>query len=108
MFAPDLTNVFTLQLNMLEVVDIAEEKHSEPWLEMLSKSNPPITSTPLNALLTEVALRKHRCHFDITKTTSLTGWRPRYPRITVAEVQRTIDIFKADNVWPTVPPRQKK
>ena len=92
---------------MFEVVEIAEEKHNEPWQEMLVNSTPPISDTPVSVVLSDLALRKHRCHLDNTKIRTLTGWQPKYPRVTAEEVQRTIDVFKADHLWPNAAPLGK-
>lgn len=91
---------------MSEVVDIAEEKHNEPWLEMLALSTPPITNTPLSVVLTKLALTKQRCHLDITKIKNLTGWKPKYPKVHAEEARRIIGVFKEDHLWPNASPRK--
>lgn len=97
-----------LQSNMREVVEIANEMHVGPWYEMLSRSTPPIQNTPLSPTLPDLILRKNRCHLDPAKMTRITGWKPKFPRVTADEVKRTMDTFIQDGVWPVVPPRKAK
>jgi hypothetical protein len=92
---------------MTEVFEIAEEKHSEPWLEMLSKSKPPISNTPFSPSLPPSILRKNRCHLDNTKLKTMTGWKPKYPKVTADEVKKTLKTFVDDGIWPNATPRKK-
>lgn len=92
---------------MSEVVEIAEERHSEPWLQMLSESKPPIANSPFSPNLPPAILAKNRCHFDISKIEKLTGWKPKFAKITVEEVKKCVEEFKKDGVWPNAAPRKK-
>lgn len=94
-------------MNMSEVVEIAEEKHAEPWLLMLSESKPPIANSPFSPNLPPAILAKNRCHFDISKIQNLTGWKPKYDKITADEVKTVVEDFRKDGVWPNAPARKK-
>jgi len=100
-----LTNALA-KSNMREVVEVANEMHVGPWYEMLSAAG--ISNTPLSPSLPDIILRKSRCHLDSTKMHELTGWKPKYPRVTAEEVKRTMDSFIKDGVWPVVKPRKGK
>lgn len=97
----------TFELNMSEVVEIAEEKHADPWRCMLSESKPPIANAPFSPNLPPAILRKNRCHFDISKIEKIVGWKPKYGKITTDEVKKVVDGFKKDGVWPNAPSRKK-
>lgn len=117
-------------MNMSEVVEAADERHTEvrqfnttaarfqaadtlllfvwtqPWLEMLSASKPPIINTPLSPVLPASILRKNRCHLDGSKIRQVTGWKPAHPKITVDEVKKCIETWKKDGIWPNVKPKK--
>lgn len=120
-------------MNMPEVVEAADEKHTEvrrqptphhldiqrlaytsvlafpsqPWLEMLSASKPPISNTPLSPILPPQILRKNRCHLDGSKLKKIIPeWKPAHPKITSDEVKNCIATWKKDGVWPNVKPKK--
>ncbi|KAK9898821.1 hypothetical protein P389DRAFT_208893 [Cystobasidium minutum MCA 4210] len=102
-----ITNTLA-KMNMTEVVEAADEKHTEPWLEMLSASRTPVSNTPLSPILPPQILRKNRCHLDGSKMNRLIpAWRPKYPKITVDEVKECIVVWKKDGIWPDVKPKKK-
>ena len=87
-------------MNMAEVVEIADEKHSEPWMEMLATSKPSIQSTPLSAALPEIILRKNRCHLDSSQIREIVGWSPKHARITVKEIVAIRDAWRKEGIFP--------
>ena len=102
-----ITNALA-RMNMGEVEELADERHAEPFLAMCAGSTPPIANSPFSHTLPPPILRKNRCHMDTSKIRNLTGWKPKYGKITVDEVKKVIDGFKKDGVWPNAPPRKSK
>ncbi|CAH7675173.1 hypothetical protein BY996DRAFT_6430639 [Phakopsora pachyrhizi] len=107
-FYGKLINQFA-KLHIMDVVEDVNEKHFEPWPEMLAKSNPPVTNTPFSPTLPEALLSKNHLAFENSKVKeTLRGvWSLEYPRINGEIVRDQIQRFKDEGVWPNVVPRTK-
>ncbi|POW01894.1 hypothetical protein PSTT_12161 [Puccinia striiformis] len=94
------------KLNMIDVIEDVNEKHCEPWPEMLSKSSPPITNTPFMPNLPKSLLTKNHIAFDGTKMKEVIGFKLKFPSMTEEVIRDQVDKFIADGVWPNAPPKK--
>jgi hypothetical protein len=95
------------------MVEDVNETHVEGWSEMLSKSSPPIDSTPISPFLGEHAFRsemkcslrpqsllsEHAICLDGSKARRVLGFKPAVPTLQVEELKRIVSEFQADGLW---------
>jgi len=79
------------------------EQHVEGWTEMLSKSDPPVTKTPISAYMDKYTLEKHVVGFDNSKIKEVVGYKLRRPDFNHANIEEVVDKWKADGAWPNIP-----
>ncbi|OAV86191.1 hypothetical protein PTTG_30034 [Puccinia triticina 1-1 BBBD Race 1] len=94
------------KLNMIDVIEDVNEKHCEPWPEMLSKSNPPITNTPFTPNLPWALLTKNHIAFDGSKIKEVVGFKVKFPGMTEEVIREQVQKFILDGVWPNAPPKK--
>ncbi|KAF8123778.1 hypothetical protein EV363DRAFT_1587130 [Boletus edulis] len=88
------------KLKLDDLVEEINEHHVGTWTEMLQRSNPPITHTPLNAYMDKYALSKHKLAYNNEKIKSIVGYelkRPSFDRETLREV---VEKWKEEGTWP--------
>ncbi|WWD18123.1 hypothetical protein CI109_102572 [Kwoniella shandongensis] len=83
-----------------EMVEDVNEMHVQAWSDMLSKSNPPIDSSPITPFLDEHAFRKMAICFDGSKAKKILGFKPAYSKVEVDELKRIVHDFQDDRLWP--------
>ncbi|MBW0498653.1 hypothetical protein O181_038368 [Austropuccinia psidii MF-1] len=96
------------KMNMIDVIEDVNEKHLEPWPEMLARSQPPITNTPFTPSLSIALLSKYHIALDGTKLKTVLNWTPKYPKMNEDVIRDQIEKFKAERIWPTAPPRKSQ
>lgn len=94
------------KLNMIDVIEDVNAKHFEPWPEMLSKSTPPITSTPFTPTLPKSLLTKNHIAYDGSKIKKVLKFELKFPIMNEEVIRDQVDKFKADGVWPNAPPKK--
>ncbi|KAF9470242.1 NAD(P)-binding protein [Pholiota conissans] len=92
------TTVFKL---MDDLEDI-NEHHVEGWTEMLVKSDPPITNTPISAYMDKYTLEKHVVGFDNSKIKELVGYKLLRPEFNHENIKEIVDKWKDQKLWPNV------
>ena len=85
---------------------IGNAQHCEPWPEMLSKSNPPITNTPFTPNLSRALLTKNHIAFDGSKIKEVVGFKVKFLGMTEEVIQEQVHKFILDGVWPNAPPKK--
>jgi hypothetical protein len=84
-----------------DIVEDINEHHVGSWVEMLQKSNPPITSTPLTAYLDNYALSKRVYAADTAKFKRLVAYKLQKPDgLTHDNIREVIDKWKEEGSWP--------
>jgi len=106
-FAGTILSQFA-KLNLDSVLEEANEHHLEPFSEMLDRSTPPITSTPLTPQMPIDQLSNNHVALDGTKLETVVGWKPRYPKFEPRLIQEALTLWKCEvETWPNPPPRSK-
>lgn len=72
------------------------------WAEMLTKSEPPVTRTPLSAYMDTVSLSKHTVAFSNKKVQRIIGYHLKRPIMTADVLYEIVDKWKAEGSWPTI------
>ncbi|KAF8969877.1 hypothetical protein BDZ97DRAFT_1725584 [Flammula alnicola] len=78
------------------------EHHVEGWTEMLQKSNPPITNTPISAYMDKYTLEKHVVGFDNSKIKQVVGYKLLRPEFNHDNIKEVVDKWKEEGLWPNV------
>ncbi|EIN07681.1 hypothetical protein PUNSTDRAFT_144252 [Punctularia strigosozonata HHB-11173 SS5] len=86
-----------------DVVEEINEHHVGGWTEMIQKSDPPITNTPLTGYMSTDDLQKHVVAYSNAKFKKVVGYTVKHPHMGPPELSDMIDKWKADHVWPNVP-----
>ncbi|KAM0788503.1 hypothetical protein ACM66B_001634 [Microbotryomycetes sp. NB124-2] len=89
------------KLNMEDVLEDVNEKHMQGWSDLLTASDPPISSTtPLSPYTPVDLLQPYPVAFSNRKLKAI-GWMPSH-RLDAETLRETIDGFKAEGIWPRV------
>ncbi|KIM49305.1 hypothetical protein M413DRAFT_438490 [Hebeloma cylindrosporum] len=88
---------------LLDDLEDINEHHVEGWTEMLSKSVPPITNTPISAYMDKYTLEKHVVGFDNSKIKQIVGYKLLRPDFNHANIKEVVDKWKAEGAWPNIP-----
>ncbi|WVO13378.1 hypothetical protein L204_100993 [Cryptococcus depauperatus] len=83
-----------------EMVEDVNEMHVQAWSDMLSKSQPPIESTPITPFLEEHAFKKRSTCLDGSHAEKVLGFIPKYPKVEVNEIKDIVKEFQEDKLWP--------
>ena len=87
---------------MEDVVEDINESHVGAWAEMLTKSEPPVTRTPLSAYMDTFSLSKHTVAFSNKKVQRIIGYHLKRPTMTADVLYEIVDKWKAEGSWPTI------
>jgi hypothetical protein len=68
---------------------------------MLTRSDPPVTITPLTAYMNTFSLSKHVVAFSNKKIQRIIGYHLKRPSMTADILYEIIDKWKAEGIWPT-------
>nr|ODN93321.1 hypothetical protein L203_00592 [Cryptococcus depauperatus CBS 7841] len=82
-----------------EMVEDVNEMHVQAWSDMLSKSQPPIESTPITPFLEEHAFKKRSTCLDGSHAEKVLGFIPKYPKVEVNEIKDIVKEFQEDKLW---------
>ncbi|KAK8865698.1 hypothetical protein IAR55_000843 [Kwoniella newhampshirensis] len=82
-----------------EMVEDVNEMHVQAWSDMLSRSNPPIDSSPITPFLDQHAFRKMAICLDGSKAKRILGFKPLFPGVEVDELRRIVHDFQEDRLW---------
>lgn len=69
---------------------------------MLTRSEPPVTKTPLSAYMDTVSLSKHVVAFSNKKVQRITGYHLKRPIMTADVLYEIVDKWKAEGSWPAI------
>ncbi|KAF8201582.1 hypothetical protein BJ912DRAFT_1116493 [Pholiota molesta] len=92
------TTVFKLKDDLEDI----NEHHVEGWTEMLLKSDPPITNTPISAYMDKYTLEKHVIGFDNSKIKEIVGYKLLRPEFNHENIKEVVDKWKDQKLWPNV------
>jgi len=90
------------QFRLEDVVEDINETHVSAWAEMLTRSEPPVTRTPLTAYMDTVSLSKHTVAFSNKKVQRIIGYHLQRPIMTADVLYEIIDKWKAEGCWPAI------
>ncbi|KAI0282177.1 NAD-P-binding protein [Russula aff. rugulosa BPL654] len=91
-----------LRFRLEDVVEDINEAHMSTWAEMLTKSDPPVTLTPLTAYMNTFSLSKHTVALSNKKIQRIIGYRLKRPNMTAEVLYEIVDKWKAEGIWPIV------
>ncbi|KAK4058510.1 hypothetical protein OIO90_000672 [Microbotryomycetes sp. JL221] len=95
------------KMNMEDVLEDVNEKHIEGWGELLTASDPPISSTtPLSPNTPADLLQPFPIAFTNRKLKSI-GWSPKH-KLEPSVLENTIRSFKEEQIWPSAKPKSRK
>lgn len=83
-----------------DIVEEINELHVGHWTEMLTQSNPPLTTTPVSAYMDEAQLEKIVVGFSNDKIKQVVGYSLKQPHFDHQTLKATIEAFKAEGSWP--------
>jgi nucleoside-diphosphate-sugar epimerase len=83
-----------------DIVEEINEMHVSGWVEMLEKSNPPITSSPVSAYMDSYALSKRVYAASNAKIKNIVGYQLQRPLLNQELVGEMVDKWKAEGHWP--------
>ena len=89
-------------IRLMEDIEDINEHHVGGWTQMLEKSDPPVSNTPLSAYMDKYALEKHTVGFTNTKVKEVIGYQLKYPQFNHERVKDIVDKWKAERSWPIV------
>jgi hypothetical protein len=69
---------------------------------MLTKSQPPVTRTPLTAYMNTFLLSKHTVAFSNKKIQRIIGYHLKRPNMTADVLYEILDKWKTEGSWPTI------
>ena len=85
---------------MDDSIEDINEHHVGGWTEMLTKSNPPVSNTPLSAYLDKYALAKQTVSFNSSKIKEVVGYKLKHPDFNHTALKEMVDKWKEDGSWP--------
>jgi len=91
-----------IRFRLEDVVEEINETHVSAWAEMLTKSDPPVTKTPLSGYMTTFLLSKHTIAFSNRKIRRVIGYPLKRPYMTSDVLNEIVDKWKAEGSWPTI------
>jgi len=91
-----------MRLRLEDVVEDINEAHMSAWAEMLTRSEPPVTRTPLNAYMDIFSLSKHVVALSNKKLQRIIGYRLKRPNMTADVLYEIVDKWKAEGSWPNI------
>jgi len=91
-----------MRFRLEDVVEDINESHVGAWAEMLTKSEPPVTRTPLSAYMDTFSLSKHTVAFSNKKVQRIIGYHLKRPTMTADVLYEIVDKWKAEGSWPTI------
>ncbi|KAI8100115.1 uncharacterized protein BX664DRAFT_322908 [Halteromyces radiatus] len=86
------------KLNLNSVVEDINEKHLQPWADILKANN--VQHSPLSPYLDPELLYNNAISVDGTAIEERTGFKYSVPYLSKENLQQIIDEFKALNLWP--------
>jgi hypothetical protein len=92
----------SVQFRLEDVVEEINEAHVSAWAEMLNKSDPPVTKTPLTAYMSTFVLSRHTVAFSNKKIQRIIGYQLRRPLMTSDVLCEVVDKWKAEGSWPNL------
>jgi len=91
-----------IRFRLEDVVEDINEAHVGAWAEMLTKSDPPVTKTPLSAYMNTFSLSKHTVAFSNKKIQRILGYQLKRPNMTSDVLYEIVDKWKTEGSWPTI------
>lgn len=91
-----------IRFRLEDVVEDINEAHVSAWAEMLTKSDPPVTKTPLSAYMDTFSLSKHTVAFSNKKIQRILGYQLKRPNMTSDVLYEIVDRWKTEGSWPTI------
>ncbi|KAI0273821.1 NAD-P-binding protein [Gloeopeniophorella convolvens] len=91
-----------IRFRLEDVVEEINETHYNAWAEMLTKSDPPVTKTPLSAYMSTFALSKHTVAFSNKKFQRVVGYQLKRPNMTPEILLDIITKWKVEGSWPNI------
>jgi len=85
-----------------DVVEDINESHMSTWAEMLTRSEPPVTRTPLSSYMDTFSLSKHTIALSNKKVQHIIGYHLKRPSMTADVLHEIIDKWKVEGIWPTI------
>jgi hypothetical protein len=91
-----------IRFRLEDVVEDINEAHVNAWAEMLTKSDPMVTKTPLSAYMDTFSLSKHTIAFSNKKIQRILGYQLKRPNMTSDILYEIIDKWKMEGSWPSL------
>jgi len=87
------------KLNLNAVAEEANDKHVPGWTELCKRHN--ILNTPLSPYIDKELLKNNGLSLDGSKITK-EGFKYKYPKLTKAELQKMVEYYIAQGIFPPV------
>jgi len=91
-----------IRFRLEDVVEDINEAHVSAWAEMLTKSEPPVTRTPLSSYMDTFSLSKHTVALSNRKVQRIIGYHLKRPSMTADVLYEIVDKWKVEGIWPTI------
>ncbi|PCH38678.1 hypothetical protein WOLCODRAFT_23505 [Wolfiporia cocos MD-104 SS10] len=88
-----------------DVVEEINEEHVSVWTQMLTESEPPISSTPFSAYADVYQLKRHVVAFSADKLKRIVGYQLQRPQFEEAGLREIIEKLRAERTWPNAKPQ---
>lgn len=85
-----------------DIVEEINELHVGHWTEMLTQSNPPISSTPVSAYMDQFQLEKTVVGLSNDKIKNVVGYKLKRPHFNHETIKDCIDKWKVEGSWPNL------
>lgn len=90
-----------LQLSLNDVASEANEQHSQVWMQLIQKADPPMGWTPLTAFMEPHLFGKRAISYSAAKIKKVIGYTFLRPQITKENIQEVLDSYRVDGIWPS-------